>query len=135
MERISKVPTLTPDIALTWSEARIAQMAESVRALPPENFVHWTQQAELHAARGDNALARSCIEHAIETWGQHHANNHHFFTEIAVAALVVGHYDLVYEIVDQHLRPDWRFEIQIVEGIFKVPYVIEWEIVSRTRSI
>jgi hypothetical protein len=129
------VPTVAPGALLKWSDRKIAQVEKSLETIPEANFLHWTQKAELYAARGDTASARLFIDHAMATWSGVHSNNQHFLTEIVVAALIAGQYDLVYDVIERHLRPDWRFEIQIVEDMFSNPYIIEWEVVSRTHSV
>src|SRR4051794_36681951 len=120
---------------LRWSDRKIADVVRSLEGISETNFVHWTLKAELCAAHGDLPSARACIVRALETWSEIHANNPHFLSEIVVAALVAEQYDIAHDIIDKRLRPDWRFEIQIVDDMFANPYVIEWEIVSRTRSV
>ncbi len=129
------MPTLAPDVTLRWSDRKIAETEQHLETLMEGNFVHWTQKAELFAARGDSVSARSCIEHALKTWSAHHGNNDHFVAEIAIAALLSRCYDIVYDTYEQRYTPDWKFAIEIVDGLSAVPFVMEWEVESRTRSV
>jgi hypothetical protein len=129
------MPTLARDMSLRWSAGKIARIEEFVATTGTDNFVHWTYKAQLCAARGDIASARSFIEHVLSTWSHYFGINDHFLAEVAVATLMAGQFDLVYDVFERWFKSDWRFEIEIVDDMATTPFVIEWEVVSRTKSV